>query len=112
MTTTKIDISSLDSYTQKRISKLKVRCKELEKGICFDIPINSLKVIVGWYGGHCASIQRADESDINWRLVASEEDDILDKVNEEIQDIMDFADSCADRLGVDRKDFWNQYFLE
>lgn len=107
---TKIDISSLDNYTQKRIPKLRARYEELEKGIEFDIPVENIKVIVGWYDGLEADIERADESNIDWDLIASKEDDILKKINEEIQDIIEFSDSCADRLGVDRTEFWDQYF--
>lgn len=107
---TKIDVGSLDTYTQKRISKLKARYDELAKGIEFDIPIENVKIIVGWYSGSLACVQRADETNINWDLVKSKEDHILKKINEEIQDIMDFSDSCADRLNVDRNEFFDTVF--
>jgi len=112
----KFDISTLDTYTQNRIAKLSVRTKELFHGVDFNISV-PVKATVRWDQGLECYVLGLDENSFNlflngfdWEFIENTEIDITKKINEEIKDISDFSDSCADRLGVDRLEFFNQHF--
>jgi len=92
--TNKIDISSLamsNVYTKNKIEQMHKRCEELYKGIKVDL-------IIRWTEG--------TECDI----VGLDIDEIKNEINKEIDNIINFSNSIADQLGVDRDEFFQQYF--
>jgi hypothetical protein len=111
MTTTKIDISSLDNYTKDRIAKLSARTKELVSGLEVEIAVPSIKVDVNWDEGTECSGPYIDNESIDWDAVEKQRSAIEQRINAEIKDICDFSDYCADRLNVDHFEFFDQYFL-
>lgn len=110
---TKIDISSLDEATKNKIVDLKKRCSELGVGeeVVVNLPIT---ITYGWYEGRSGLVHEwgnYPKSEINWEIVKQNEKEIQQKLDAEIKSILDFSDSIADQLGVDKTEFWNQYFL-
>ena len=105
---TKIDISSLDDATKDKIAAIQKRCVELSNGqeITVNLPIT---IGYGWYDGENAVVHEwgsAPKYEINWEIVKKHEEDIQKKLDSEVKDIIDFSNSIADRLGVDRDDFF------
>ena len=112
MTTTKIDISSLDEATKNKIVDLRKRCSELGNGeeVVVNLPI---KITYGWYEGQSGLVHEwgnYPKSEINWEIVKQNEKEIQQKLDAEVKSILDFANSVADQLGVNRDDFFDQYF--
>lgn len=108
--TTKIDISSLDEYTKNRIEKLGKRCSELSDGV--EIVVNlTVKYNCYWTEGESCVIEEWEPNRaIDWDFVNKQEEEFRQKIDEEIKDIVDFSNSVADRLGVDRDEMRVQYF--
>jgi hypothetical protein len=118
--TTKIDISllpllllSLDAATKEKIEVLSKRSKELGSGgeVTVNLPI---KIGYVWDSGDTCEVGGWGENlkrEINWDFVKSQEELIRNNINKEIKEICDFSDSVADQLGVDRVEFFNQYFV-
>lgn len=111
MTTTKIDISSLDEATKNKIFDLRKRCSELGNGeeVVVNLPI---KITYGWYEGGVVVHEWGNypKSEINWEIVKQNEEEIQQKLDAEVKSILDFANSVADQLGVNRDNFFDQYF--
>lgn len=110
--TTKIDISSLDDITKAKIEKIEKRCHELSSGqtVTVNLPI---EITYGWYDGFNGLVHEWGHDinhEVNWDLVKKHQEEIQQKLDAEIKEIMDFANSVADRLGVDRDEFFSQYF--
>lgn len=110
--TTKIDISSLDEYTKEKIKTIQQRCSELADGqeVTVNLPI---KIIYGWYDGISGIVHEwghHPKHEIDWETVKQNEKEIQQKLDTEIKEILDFSNSVADRLGVDRDEFFLQYF--
>lgn len=111
MTTTKIDINSLDNYTKDRITKLSARAKELASGVEVEITVPSIKNYCIWDEGTTCTLTLIDAKSIDWDAIGKQQDAIDEKINAEIKEICDFSDHCADRLNVDHFEFFKQYFL-
>ena len=110
--TTKIDISSLDEYTKNRIEKLSKRCSELYIGI--DVVVNlPITLTYTWTEGETGGVGEwgnYPKYEIDWDFVQKHEQELQQKMDKEVKDIIDFSNSVADRLGVDRDKFFDQYF--
>ncbi len=110
--TTKIDISSLDNITKEKIEKIEKRCRELSSGqtVTVNLPI---EITYGWYDGINGIVSEWGhhlKHEIDWDFVKKQEADIQNKLNAEIKEIVDFSNSVADRLSVDRDEFFLEYF--
>jgi hypothetical protein len=110
--TTKIDISSLDDITKEKIKAIQQRCSELANGqeITVNLPI---KIEYGWFNGNNGVVSEwghYPKDEIDWEIVKQHEKEIQHKLDTEIKEILDFSNSVADRLSVDRDEFFQQYF--
>jgi len=107
---TKIDISSLDATTKKKIKELKNRVGELTEGVSKKITITvEVNLNAHWAMGETCFTDfyyPDDESAIDLETKKYKK-----QIDEEIKVILDFSDSVADKLGVDRTEFWDQCFL-
>jgi hypothetical protein len=108
---TKIDISSLDSATKKKIKQYTKRCEQLANVVYKPVEI-SFKCKIGalWDEGDTASRIDGDELEIADIHIAKAREKYLVEVNKEIKQIIKFADSVAKKLKVDKKQFWLEYF--
>lgn len=105
---TEIDISSLDEHTKNKIDEMNKRCVELYRGI--EVIINlPITLTYSWTEGETGVIYDP-KSEIDWNFVEKQEQELQQKMDKEVKEIIDFADSVADRLGVDRDEFFDQYF--
>ena len=95
--TTKIDISSLDKNTQAKIEKMADRCEALGKGVKIELDVPKIENIVIWQEGTECTACYVDAKSIDWKAIQKQQDAIVAKYNAEIKEILDFADSCADR---------------
>lgn len=105
---TKIDISPLDKKTKEKIKILSKRGKQMFKGVpvTLNVPVKTHFVWNEGLSGYILDIyQMAD-----WNPALKEKDKIEKKYNKEIKEIIKFSDSCAKKLGVDKGDFWHDYF--
>jgi hypothetical protein len=109
---TEIDISSLDDATIAKIKTIEKRCSELSNGqtVTVNLPI---EIAYGWYDGINGIVHEWGhriKHEVNWDLVKKHQDEIQQKLDAEIKEILDFSNSVADRLGVDRDEFFAEYF--
>lgn len=124
--TTKIDISSLDAETKKKIKALGKRSKEIQKGVsdsvCVTLKPIKFKVKAEWNErvscdlvnfdydkGYCTGAEKA--MNYNNKIIREAHEKFRKKINAEIKDIINFSEKIADKLGVDRTEFFDQYFL-
>lgn len=104
---TKIDISLLDETTKAKIEKMADRCEALFKGVEFELKI---KNSFFWDADETGFACCIGPENIDWDAIQKQQDAIVNKYNAEIKEILDFSDNCADQLGVDRSEFFDQYF--
>lgn len=115
--TTKIDISSLDTETKNKLDHYVKLARELYEGIPVEITIRRKDPpVFQWDEGDTGfitpnSIDESYSRYLDWDDLAKQEKAIEDKYNRLIKEICDFSDSVADTLNVDRKDFFNSFFL-
>ncbi len=124
--TTKIDISSLDVNTKKKIKELGKRSKQIQKGVSRSVYITpktiKFKVEAEWEDGDSCYLPNfdcdyefygnADKAIENIiKTVKKAHEDFKKKIDAEIKTITAFSDKIADKLGVDRTEFFDQYFL-
>jgi len=113
--TTKIDISSLDEATKNKIEQMYKRCGELNNGVQKSTTIK-VDYMVGWdYGTKCYITDIGPDIPgvpfmPHWDNMEKLMNDFKNEIDEEIINIIDFANSIADQLGVDRDEFFQQYF--
>lgn len=109
---TAIDISSLDEHTKNKIDEMSKRCVELYQGI--EVVVNlPITLTFSWTEGETGVVDEwgnHPKSEINWDFVQKQEQELQQKMDKEVKDIIDFSNSVADRLGVDRDEFFDQYF--
>ena len=120
---TKIDISSLDAETKNKIEQYSERCQELDAVVERPIVLNC-KIGVIWDDRWADAektyaiigiaeptiVDVVDESGI-WDQIRKEEEKFLAEIKKETQEIVNFSNKIADQLGVNREEFWDQYFL-
>jgi exo-beta-1,3-glucanase (GH17 family) len=108
---TKLDISSLDSATKKKIKQYAKRCEQLANVVYKTVEI-SFKCKIGaiWDEGDTASRIDGDELDIADTHIEKAQEKYLVEINKEIKQICKFADSVAKKLNVDKEQFWLEYF--
>lgn len=105
-TTTKIDISSLDSATKEKIEQYHKRCCELADIVKKPVTLE-YKVGVTWSDLEPASVDMG-LSDLYHQINKASEE-FLAEIKKETAEIVSFADKVADQLGVDRNEFFLQY---
>jgi len=113
---TKIDISSLDDATKNKIEQLSKRCDELIDGVQRSTTLQvDYRVI--WDDGERVGIEDIGPDipgipfKIHWDHMDKLMEDFKKEIDQEIKEIIEFSDSVADQLGVDRYDFFAQYFI-
>lgn len=109
---TKIDISSLDKATKNEIERLHKRCEELYEGVTKKLT-NSVEVMVNWTEGEESDIVdmgELEDGSVSENRVEKARQELKTKVDAEIKNIIAFSDNIADQLGVDRTEFFDQYF--
>lgn len=112
---TEIDISSLDEDTKNKIDEMSKRCSKLYNGVKRSTTLN-VDYMVSWTAGtECDIVDIGPDIPgipfrIYWDNMENLMDDLKQEIDEEIKEIIDFANSVADRLGVDRDEFFSQYF--
>ena len=116
-----INTSTLDACTMNRVLKLAARLKELIVGVVVKKEITTTLVFrAEWVvdkskwnltdkDRHVDVYRMGSVAADNLVIVAKNE--VEKSINDEIEDIIAFSDSCAERLGVDKTEFYNQYFL-
>jgi hypothetical protein len=114
--TTKFDISSLDEASNSKIEKMHKRCEELSEGVQRSTTIK-VDYMVDWNEGtECNIIDIGPDIpgipfNLHWDDMEKLMKELKSEIDEEIKNIIDFSESVADQLGVDKTEFWNQYFL-
>ena len=105
---TKMDISSLDKKTRAKIKILSKRPRQMLNGIpvTINVPVKTKFI---WNEGFAGYVQDIYQS-ADWNPALKEKDKIEKKYNKEIKEIIKFSDSCAKKLGVDKDQFWSDYF--
>jgi len=109
---TKIDISSLDEATKNEIERLQRRCEELYEGVTKKLT-NDVEVMVIWTEGDESDIVdmgELDDGSVSENRVEKARKELKKKVDKEIKKITEFADKIADKLGVNKDEFFDQYF--
>lgn len=109
MANTKIDITSLDDATKAKIEQYQKRCEELDGVVEKPITLN-YKVGVIWDSLEPSAVDVGSESDL-YDQINKAEKEYLEEIKKEAKEIVKFSEEIADKLGVDRMEFWNQYFL-
>lgn len=101
-----MDLRKLNKEEREKLEKLSKRSKDLENGININIKMNIQAQFI-WQEGTSGSVGRPDlySSFEPMRKKAEE------KINKEIEEIINFSNSCADKIGIDRNEFWRDYFL-
>jgi hypothetical protein len=107
--TTKIDISSLDAATKSKIEQYHKRCCELDDVVKKPVTLN-YEVGVVWNDVEPESAEVYLESDL-WFQVEKAHKEFLAEIKEETKEIIRFSEEVAAKLGVDKDDLWDQYFL-
>lgn len=111
----KIDISSLDEATKNEIERIKNRCKELYEGVQESTTIK-VDYMVNWNEGtECNIIDIGPDIpgipfNLHWDNIDDLMNELKAKIDIEIKNIVIFSDNIADQLGVDRTEFFDQYF--
>ena len=114
---TKIDISSLDAETKNKLDHYVELAQKLVEGTPVEITIRLKEPpVFQWEEGNTGFLtpNNFDESVtryIDWDDLAKQEKAIENKYNLLIKEICDFSDSVADSLNVDRKEFFDSFFL-
>lgn len=123
---TKIDISSLDANTKKKIKELGKRSKQIQTGVSKTVYITpktiKFKVEAEWDDGNSCYLVNFDYDDGYYgkadksieniiKTVKKAHEDFKKNIDAEIKSIIAFSDKIADKLGVDRNEFFDQYFL-
>ena len=122
---TKIDISSLDAETKKKIKALGKRSKQIQNGVSEAVSITfkpiKFKVEAEWdEGDSCYLVDfdydryygKADKAFNHIaKTIRDAHENFKKKIDAEIKTITAFSDKIADKLGVNRNDFFDQYFL-
>lgn len=106
---TKIDISSLDAETKKKIKQYSKRCRELDDVVTKPVVLKC-KVGVIWDSFEPTGVDVVDEHDL-YDQINKAQDKFLAEIKKETKEIVKFANKIADQLGVNREEFWDQYFL-
>lgn len=104
----KIDISPLDKKTKEKIKALSKLSRQMFNGIpiTINVPIKTNFIWDEGFSGYVQDIyQRTD-----WNPALKEKDKIERKYNKEVKEIIKFSDSIAKKLGVDKDQFWHDYF--
>ena len=103
---TKIDITSLDTETKKKLDYYAKLAQELVEGITVDITIKlTEQPVFRWEEGDTGFVSP------NSVDLQKQENAVENKYNLLIKEICDFSDNVADSLGVDEKEFFTQYFM-
>lgn len=104
----KIDISTLDKKTKEKIKVLSKRPRQMLNGIPVTINV-SIKTNFIWNEGLSGYVEDIYQS-VDWNPALKEKNKIEKKFNKEVKEIIKFSDSCAKKLGVDKDQFWHDYF--
>jgi hypothetical protein len=113
---TKIDISSLDEVTKNKIKEMRKRCAELHKGVHKSVLIK-VRCLINWTDGtECDVVDvGVDIPGIplkpHWGDMEKLTNDFKKEIDEEIKNIINFSNSVADKLGVDKEEFFKEYFV-
>jgi hypothetical protein len=103
----KIDITSLDAATKKKIKNIKERCLALYEGASKEIEIpTKIKFTAYWMEGVECDVD-IDEPYYNSKPLIATQNKYRKEINNEIKEIIKFSDSIAKKLGVDKTEFWN-----
>ena len=105
----KIDISSLDSATKQKIEQYHKRCFELDNVVEKPITLNC-QVGVIWDSLEPTPVDVVSEKDL-WDQINKAQEEFLEEIKKEAKEIVQFSDEIALKLGADKLEFWNQYFL-
>lgn len=123
---TKIDISSLDAETKKKIKELGKRSKQIQKGVSKTVFVTpktiKFKVEAEWDEGdscylvdfdydkgYCLKAEKAMNH--NDKIIREAHENFKKEIDAEIKSIITFSDKIANKLGVNKDDFFDQYFL-
>lgn len=109
---TKINIGLLDKKTKDKIKQYHERCEELYEGVTKKLT-NDVEVMVNWTEGEESTIidmGELDDGSVSENRVEKARQELKEKVDKEIKKIIEFADKIADKLGVNKDKFFNQYF--
>lgn len=115
---TKIDISSLDAETKTKLDNYVKLAKELIEGVPVDITIRlTEQPVFKWDEGDTGFVtpnsieENYCKYNLDWEDLEKQEKTVEKKYNALIKEICDFSDSVADSLNVDRKEFFDSFFL-
>jgi len=116
---TKVDISLLDAETKVKLDNyIDLVNKMTTEGIPVDITLRlTEKPRFDWYDGMKGSVSPHSSQEgyfkynFDWDDLEKQEKAIEDKYNALIKEIVDFSDSVADSLKIDRGEFFEEVFL-
>lgn len=108
----KIDLSPLNATTKKKIEKLKKRIGELYKGVNKEItiPMNMKFSITSHWTDGMEGYVYVSKPCAEQKCIALTKK-YTKEINKEIKEILNFSDSIAKKLKVDKEVFWNRVFL-
>ena len=100
------DLRKLSKEEREKLKKLSKISKDIEMGINVNIKMN-IQVKFIWREGTRGYVSEPDLYN-SFEPIRKEAEK---KINKEIEGIIKFSNSCADKIGIDRNEFWRDYFL-